>query len=168
VIRPSFLIPLAVALSLLGCATGTSLTGYTPKTPDEAPLVTTLQRIPNGVKARSVETIMQAYDEDIFVANFHKYLGVAGVGSPTTLRGKDQVRQVYAGILRSVKDISLDVRDFRLSMSGDRAVATGWIEMTMRLEAGRGEAKSELVRNNVTWRMRRTPAGWKIAEEIFE
>jgi ketosteroid isomerase-like protein len=75
---------------------------------------------------------------------------------------------VHAGVLRSVKDISLDVRDFRLSMSGDRAVATGWIEMNMKLEAGRGESKSELVRNNVTWRMRRTPAGWKIVEEVFE
>jgi len=168
VTRLILVIPLAVGLLLAGCVVGTSLTGYTPKTPEEAPIVSTLQRIPNGVKARSVEIIMQAYDENVFVGNFHKYLGVAGPGSPTSLRGRDEVRQVYHGILRSVKDISLDVRDFRLTVSGERAVATGWIEMNMKLEAGRGEPRSETVRNNVTWRLRRTPRGWKIVEEVFE
>jgi ketosteroid isomerase-like protein len=168
VTRRILIVPLAVAILLAGCATGTSLTGYSPKTPEERLIVSTLQRIPAGVGTRSIETILQAYDDNVYVGNFHKYLGVAGPGSPTSLRGREQVRQVYASILRSVKDISLEVRDFRLTVSGERAVATGWIEMTLKMEAARGEPRSELVRNNVTWRVRRTPAGWKIVEEVFE
>jgi ketosteroid isomerase-like protein len=148
---------------------GTSLNAYKAKNQEEALVVAMLQRIPAGVKAKSLDIIMQAYDEDVFVGNFRKYLGVASPDSPATLRGKAQVRQVYSSILSGggVKDVSLDVRDFKLMVSGNHASAEGWIEMQLKLEAGRREAKDELVRNNVIWRLRRTPAGWKIYEEIF-
>lgn len=156
-----------LALILPACAMGPSLSTYKPKTQEEALVVTILQRIPAGVKAKSLDIIMQAYDDDVFVGNFRKYLGVAAPDSPVTLRGKAQVRQVYNSILTGVKDVSLDVRDFTLTVSGNHASAEGWIEMALKLEAGRREAKEELVRNNVIWRLRRTPLGWKIYEEIF-
>jgi ketosteroid isomerase-like protein len=158
---------LAVVLS--ACAMGPSLSSYKAKTEEEALVVSMLQRIPAGVKARQVDMIMQAYDDDVFVGNFRKYLGVATPDSPATLRGKAQVRQVYQSILTGggVKDVSLDVRDFAVMVSGNHASAQGWIEMKLKLEAGRREAKDELVRNNVNWRLRRTPLGWKIYEETF-
>ncbi|MFB3818372.1 MAG: nuclear transport factor 2 family protein [Candidatus Methylomirabilales bacterium] len=156
-----------LALVLSACALSPSLSSYKPQTQEEALVVAMLQRIPAGVKAKSLDIIMQAYDEDVFVGNFRKYLGVATPDSPATLRGKAQVRQVYSAILGGVKDVSLDVRDFTLTVSGNHASAGGWIEMHLKLEAGRREAKEELVRNNVNWRLRRTPLGWKIYEEIF-
>jgi len=165
--RTPIVLCLSLALILSACAMGPTLKNYKPKNQEETMVVAMLQRIPAGVKAKSLDIIMQAYDEDVFVGNFRKYLGVATPDSPSSLRGKDQVRQVYRAILSGVKDVSLVVRDFTLRVSGNHASAEGWIEMALKLEAGRGEAKEELVRNNVLWRLRRTPLGWKIYEEIF-
>jgi hypothetical protein len=156
-----------IGLVLSACASQ-SLSNYTAKTPDEALLIGVLKRIPAGVRAKSPDVILQAYADDVYVGNFHKYLGVAGPGAPTTIRGKDQVREVYKMVLSGAQEISLDVRDFRLQMMGDRAVAEGMVEMTLKLEARRGEAREDYIRNDVIWRMRRTPAGWKIQEEIFQ
>jgi ketosteroid isomerase-like protein len=63
--------------------------------------------------------------------------------------------------------MDLEVRDFRLMVQGDRAVAEAWLELTVKLPGGRKEQKEETVRNDVLWRLRRTPAGWKIYEEIL-
>lgn len=159
---------IVIGFGLSACATNPTLSSYKPKNPDEALVITMLQRIPGGIRAKSVEIILQAYADDVYVGNFHKYLGVAGPGSPTSLRGRDEVRQVYLTIMRNVKDVTLEVRDFRLTVSGDRAVAEGLLELSFKLEAGRREAREDWVRNDVLWRMRRTPAGWKIHEEIFQ
>jgi hypothetical protein len=66
-----------------------------------------------------------------------------------------------------VKEISMDVRDFRLLVQGDRAVAEAWTELLVKVEAGRKESRENLFRNDVTWRLKRGPLGWRVQEEIF-
>jgi ketosteroid isomerase-like protein len=61
----------------------------------------------------------------------------------------------------------MDVLDFRLAVQGDRAVAEAYTELLTKLEAGRKESRQDVIRNVVTWRLRRSPLGWKIHEEIF-
>lgn len=155
------------ALAASGCA-GVSLESYTPKNGDEANIVATLKRIPNGIKARSVDIVMQAYADDLYVGNFNRFLGVANDPSATRI-GKPELRQAYTQVFRAanVKEISLDVRDLRLIVQGDRAVAEAYTELLTNIEAGRKESRQELFRNEVTWRLRRSPLGWKIHEEIF-
>lgn len=160
-------IALWLALAASGCATGPSLESYRPKDPEEAQIVATLLRIPNGIKARSLDLILVPYAEDVYVGNFQKYLGVAGPGAPLSLSKRD-LRDVYGQVFRNAKDVSMDVKDFRLHVSGDRAVAEARTELLFKMEAGRKEEREQLYRNDVTWRMRRTPAGWKIVEEIWE
>lgn len=161
---------LSVCLGLLAsaCATGPTLATYRPKGPDEVLIVGMLQRIPAGIQARSVELVLQPYADEVYVGNFNKFLGVASPMSPPTLRGKTELRSVYTGIMRNVKDVSLDVREFQLTVNGDRAVAQARLEHTFKLEAGRREAREDVARNDVVWRLRRTPSGWKIFEEIFQ
>jgi ketosteroid isomerase-like protein len=62
----------------------------------------------------------------------------------------------------------MDVKDFHLQVRGDRAVAEAKTELLFQQEARRGEARSQVYRNEVTWRLRRTAGGWKIVEEIWE
>lgn len=130
-------------------------------------VVATLLRIPNGIKARSLDLLMQPYADDVYIGNFQRYLGVAGPGAPLSLTKAD-LRAAYAQVLKGAKDLSMDVRDLRLTVSGDRAVAEARTELLYKFEASRREARQELFRNDVTWRLRRTPAGWKIAEEIWQ
>ena len=53
------------------------------------------------------------------------------------------------------------------AVQGDRAVAEATTDMLIKVESGRKESKSDVVRNEVTWRLKRGPLGWKIQEEIF-
>jgi ketosteroid isomerase-like protein len=155
----------SLTLVLAGCATG-SLESYKAKDHDETLIVATLMKIPNGVKAKSVDLLMQAYADDLYVANFNKYLGVAT--DPSVVRiGKRELRQAYIQTFRAVKEISMEVKDFRLIVQGDRAVAEGNTELLVKVEAGRREARENLVRNEVTWRLKRGPMGWRVQEEIF-
>lgn len=163
-------LPLCLMVALAACASNPTLATYRPKGPEESLIVGTLQRIPAGINAKSVDTLLLAYADDVYVGNFNKFLGVASLSSPPTLRGKGELRQVYRGLFGAagVKDVSMDVRDFQLVVNGDRAVAQARIEHSLRIEAGRKEAKEEVLRNDVVWRLRRTPGGWKIFEEIFQ
>ncbi|MBI2164236.1 MAG: nuclear transport factor 2 family protein [candidate division NC10 bacterium] len=163
----SLAVAIALALAASGCVSGSSLESYRPKNQDEALVVSMLLKIPNGIKARSVEMILQPYAEDVYVGNFQKYLGVAGPTAPLSISKRD-LRGVYAEVFRAAKDVSMDVKDFRLTVSGDRAVAEARTELLYKFEAGRREARQDVFRNDVTWRMRRTPAGWKIVEEIWQ
>ncbi len=167
VTRPGLALSLAAALVVSACATAPTLSNYQPKSPEEAMVVSVLQRIPNGIKAGSADIIALAYADDVFIGNFNKYLGVAGMGAPTSLRGKEEIRAVYAGLLHDTKDLSLEVRNFRLTLTGDRAVAEALLELNLKLPGGRKEMREDWVRNDVVWRMRRTPAGWKIYEEFI-
>lgn len=155
------------ALVASGCA-GVSLESYTPKNSDEENIVATLKRIPNGIKARSVDVLMQAYADDLYVGNFNKFMGVATDTSAIRI-GKAELRQAYTQVFRAanVKEISMDVRDLRLTVQGDRAVAEAYTELLTKVEAGRKESRQEVVRNEVTWRLKRGPLGWKIQEEVF-
>ncbi len=159
-----------LAFAVSGCA-APSLDTYQPKNQDETQIVTSLMRIPNGVKARSVELLMQPYADDAYVGNFQKYLGVAGPTAAVSL-SKAELRATYAQLFRSIKDISMDVKDFRLTLTGDRATVEARTELPFKAEAGRGEKKKsgkqeDVLVNDVTWRLRRTPNGWKIVEEIW-
>ena len=160
-------VTLWLALVASGCAGG-SLESYKAKNTDEENIVATLKRIPNGIKARSVDILMQAYADDLYVGNFNKFLGVATDTSAMRI-GKPELRQAYTQVFRAanVKEISMDVRDLRLTVQGDRAVAEAYTEILTKLEAGRKESRQDVVRNEVTWRLKRGPLGWKIHEEIF-
>lgn len=156
-----------LALAASGCA-GVSLESYKPKNSDEENIVATLKRIPNGIKAKSVDILMQAYADDLYVGNFNKFMGVATDTSAIRI-GKAELRQAYTQVFRApnVKEISMDVRDVRLSVQGDRAVAEAYTELLTKVEAGRKESRQDVVRNEVTWRLKRGPLGWKIQEEVF-
>ncbi len=160
----AWLLWLSVLLS--GCASHPSLESYQPKNPDEARVVATLLKIPNGIKARDLDLILQPYADDVYVGNFHKYLGVAGPTAPLRL-SKADLRPVYTQVFRSAKEVEMDVKDFQLTLTGDRAVAQAATELLFKVERGRGEKGKEIFRNEVTWRLRRTPAGWKIVEEMW-
>jgi ketosteroid isomerase-like protein len=161
------LLGLWLTLVVSGCVGGSTLETYKPKNQDEAFIISMLTRIPNGIKARSLDMILQPYAEDVYVGNFQKYLGVAGPTAPLSL-SKSDLREVYYQVFRASKEISMDVKNVRLTVSGDRAVAEARTELLFQREAGRGEEHQELYRNDVTWRMRRTPNGWRIVEEIWQ
>jgi ketosteroid isomerase-like protein len=161
------LLGLWLTLVVSGCASGPSLESYKPKNQDEASIISMLMRIPNGIKARSLDMILQPYAEDVYVGNFQKYLGVASPTAPLSI-SKPDLREVYYQVFRASKEISMDVKNVRVTVSGDRAVAEAQTELLFKREAGRGEAHEELFRNDVTWRMRRTPNGWRIVEEIWQ
>ncbi|MEK7203987.1 MAG: nuclear transport factor 2 family protein [candidate division NC10 bacterium] len=154
------------AFAVSGCASSSNLEAYRPKDQDEAQIVSMLLRIPEGIKSRSLNLIMLPYAEDVHVGNFQKYLGVASPTAPLSLSRAD-LRTAYFELFRSVKDISMDVKDFRLTRSGDHAVAEARTELLLKLEGGRKERKEQVFVNDVTWRLRRTPGGWKIVEETW-
>ncbi|GEM_PF-817985 len=156
-----------LVLAASACVSSSTLEGYRAKNQDEALVVTMLLKIPNGIKAKSVEMLLQPYAEDVYVGNFQKYLGVASPTAPLSISKRD-LRGVYAEVFRGAKDISMDVKNFRISLSGDHAVAQARTELLYKFEAGRREARQQLFVNDVTWRLRRTPAGWKIVEEIWQ
>jgi ketosteroid isomerase-like protein len=158
---------LGLSILLPGCASHPSLQSYQPKNRDEAQVVSVLLKIPNGIKARDLGLILQPYADDVYVGNFQKYLGVAGPTAPLSL-SKADLRPVYDQVLRSAKEVEMDVKDFQLTLTGDRAVAQAATELLFKVERGRGEKGKEVYRNEVTWRLRRTPAGWKIVEEIWQ
>jgi ketosteroid isomerase-like protein len=159
-------IPLCVALIATGCAS-MSLKSYKPKTDDETQVVSMLMRISKGMEIKSMEVLLQPYADDVYIGNFHKYLGVSSPGAPTRV-SKLELAQAYLQLFKSTKDLSMDITEFRLSVSGDRAVAEGRMEILYKIEAGRKEARSDYIRNDVTWRLKRTPLGWKIAEEVYQ
>ena len=160
----AWLLWLIVLLS--SCASHPSLGSYQPKNQNEAIVVSTLLKIPNGIKARDLDLILQPYADDVYVGNFNKYLGVAGPTAPLSI-SKADLRSVYTQVFRSAKEVEMDVKDFQLTLTGDRAVAQAATELLFKVERGRKEAGKEIFRNEVTWRLRRTPAGWKIVEEIW-
>ena len=159
------LVPLWLALVASGCS-GTSLQSYQPKNTDEKYIVATLMKIPNGIQAKSVDIVMQAYADDLYVGNFNKFLGVATDTSAMRI-GKPELRQAYHQVFRSVKEISMDVKDFRLTLQGDIAVAEANTELLVKVEAGRRESRENFYPNEVTWRLKRGPLGWRVQEEIF-
>ncbi|MBI4537559.1 MAG: hypothetical protein HY712_06340 [candidate division NC10 bacterium] len=160
-----FAFSLGFALLAGGCAA--TLENYRAKSPDEAQILVTLMRIPNGISARSVDTILLAYADDAYVGNFNKYLGGIGRSNKTTLR-KPDLRMVYGTLFKETKDTSMDVKEFQLSVSGDRAVAEGYLETLVKTEGGRQDRREEVIRNHVLWRLQRTPFGWRIKEEIYQ
>ena len=165
-LRPTLLLACCLMLLLEACAPVT-LQNYKAKDPVEAQIVGQLTKIPNGLNARNIELMMQPYADDVFVANFSKYLGVAGPTAPLSI-SKPELRAAYGQILRSVNEISMDVKDLRLTVTGDRATAEAATELLFKQERGRKESKQgEVYRNEVTWRLKRTPLGWRIFEEVW-
>ena len=154
-----------IACVVAGCVSG-ALESYKPKTPDEEQILIVLKKFQTGVNTKSVDILMQPYADDVYVGNFHKYIGVAGPGALARV-SKPELRQAYAQLFKYVKEVSVDVKDFTLKVQGDRAVAEATTDLLLKIEAARKEAKSEVVRNEVTWRLKRGPLGWRIQEEIF-
>ena len=161
-------IALSVGLLLTasGCAPVTIET-YKPKDQDEAFIVSSLMRIPNGVKAKSLEIMMQPYADDVYVGNFSKYIGVAGPSAPLNI-SKRELRAAYTDLFKASKDITMTVKDLRLNVSGNAATAEASTELLLQLEATKKEERQQTYRNDVLWRMRRTAGGWKIVEEIWQ
>jgi ketosteroid isomerase-like protein len=156
-----------LVLLWVGCA-APLIQNYQPKDATEAQIVTQLVKLPNGLKAKNVELMMQPYADDVYVANFSKYLGVASPTAPLSI-SKAELRATYGQLLRAQAEITLDVKDLKLTVSGDRATAEAYTEMLFRQEAGRGEnKKGQLYKNDVIWRLRKTPLGWRIYEEVWQ
>ena len=157
---------LCVALVATGCAS-MALKSYKPKTDDETRIVSILMRISKGMEIKSIEVLMLPYADDVYIGNFQKYIGLSSPGAPTRV-SKLELTQAYVQLFKSTKELSMDITEFRLAVSGDRAVAEGRLELLYKIEAGRHEARSDYIRNDVTWRLKRTPLGWKIAEEVYQ
>jgi hypothetical protein len=157
---------LCIALVAVGCAS-VSLKSYKPKSDDETQIVAALMKVSRGMEMKSPELCMQPYADDVYIGNFHKYLGVAAPGADTRV-SKIQLGQAYYQLFRAAKELSLDITDFRLTVMGDRAVAEGRAEILYKIEVGRKETKENYIRNDVVWRLKRTPLGWKIVEEIYQ
>ncbi len=148
-----------------GCAN--TLENYKAKTPDETQILVALMRIPNGIRARSVDTILLAYADDAFIGNFHKNIGILSPAGKTTMKKQD-LRYVYTDLFKNTKDLVLDVKDFQLTVSGDVAVAQGFTELVVKIEGGKYDKRENTIVNQVLWRLRRTPYGWRILEEIYQ
>jgi ketosteroid isomerase-like protein len=161
------LVILWLSLTVSGCLSTSNIKDYQPKNPEEARVVAELLKIPNGINSKSVDIIMQPYADDVYIGNFHKYIGVASLSAPRNIT-KAELRQAYTQLFKSTKTLSADMRNFQLTVSGDRAVAEARLEVLYKIEAGRMEQREDTIRNDVTWRLRNTPAGWKIKEEIFQ
>ncbi len=144
-----------------------SLKAYKPKTDDEAQIITVLMRISRGMEMKSIEVTMQPYADDLYVGNFHKYIGVSTPGAAIRV-SKPELAQAYVQLFRNTKELSMDITDFKLNVSGERAVAEGRIEILYKIEAGRKEARQDYIRNDVVWVLKRTPLGWKIFEEKYQ
>jgi hypothetical protein len=157
---------LCVVLIGTGCAS-TSLKSYKPKSDDENQIVSSMLKISKGMDIKSIEMTMQPYADDVYIGNFQKYLGIAAPGADTRI-SKSQLAQAYSQLFKSTKELSLDITDFRLTVQGDRAVAQGRSEILYKIEVGRKETRQDYIRNDAIWRLKRTPFGWKIVEEIYQ
>jgi len=162
----AIVLSVGLLLTASGCAPVT-LETYKPKDQDEAFIVSSLVRIPNGMKARSVEIMMQPYADDVYIGNFSKYIGIAGPSAPLSI-SKRELRAAYTDLFKASKDITLTVKDLRLKVSGNTATVEAATDLEMQLEATKYEERKQTVRNEVVWRMRRTAGGWKIVEEIWQ
>ena len=159
-------VSVCIALAAVGCAS-TSLKSFKSKSDDEAQIVAALMKVSKGMEMKSLELTMQPYADDVYVGNFQKYLGVAAPGADTRI-SKAELGQAYRQLFRMAKELSLDITDFRLTVSGDRAVAEGRAEILYKIEVGRKESRDNYIRNDVVWRLKRTPLGWKIVEEVYQ
>ncbi len=155
-----------LAVLVGGCAPSTIQT-YRPKNQEEEIVVSMLQKIPNGINQKSLDLLMQPYAPDAYIGNFSKYLGVAGPSAPVRI-SKAELRSAYEQVLKSAQSVTMTVRNLQLSISGDRAVAQAETQLFYKIEAGRGEARQQTLYNDVVWRLRRTPNGWRIVEEIWQ
>ncbi len=157
-----------LVLGLSGCAP-TTIQSDQPKNQDERLVVSAIAKIPDGVNNRSLDIIMQPYADDAYIGNFQKYLGVVAPGAPISCN-KRELRATYAELFKNVnvKDLSMRLQDFRVVISGDRAVAEGETELSWKTEGSREDRREERILNDVLWRLQRTPAGWKIKEEIYQ
>lgn len=158
---------LLLVVTLSGCVSRHNIKDFQPKNTDEAQVMSALLKIPTGINVKSVDIVMSPYADDVYIGNFHKYLGVASPSAPRTIT-KEELRSAYTQLFKSVKDLSLDVVNFQLTVTGDRAAAEARMELLVRMEVGRKESRQETIRNDILWRLKRTPAGWKIQEEIYE
>jgi ketosteroid isomerase-like protein len=160
----------ALSIGLILAASGCAPQGietYKPKNQDETLIVSMLMRIPDGIKARSVDVILQPYADNVYVGNFQKYIGVAGPTAPLSM-SKRELRMAYTDLLKASKNITMTVKDLRLNVSGNRAVAEARTELLLKVEATKHDERQQTFLNDVVWRMQRTPAGWKIVEEIWQ
>ncbi len=162
----SVVLSFGLMLIAAGCAPLTIQT-YKPKDQDETFIVSMLTKIPDGIKARSVELIMQPYADNVYVGGFQRYIGVADPAAPLTI-SKRELRTAYTDLLKASKDITMTVKDFQLNVSGNLAVAEARTELILKNEATRAEARQQTFVNDVVWRMQHTPAGWRIVEEIWQ
>ncbi len=155
-------------LILGGCLNATSMQLYRPKNRDEEQILTTLKKIPAGIENKSLDILRQPYADDLYVGSFQRYLGVAGPLSEISV-GKKELMMAYVDLFRAAKDLSVSLIDFHLTVTGDLAAAQARMELRVTREHARGEGgDKDLILNDVTWRLRRTPLGWKIFEEIYE
>lgn len=167
-LRKLMLTTLACLVLLAGCGGPPKLQSFKPNGQDEAVVASQILKIQQGINFRSVDLLMQPYAEDAYIGNFHRYIGVSSPGALQSI-SKAQLRGAYTELLKGVKDISMEISGFRLTIAGDKASAQGTIEMVYKIEKGRGESKRpDVVVNEVIWRLKRTPEGWKIQEEIFQ
>jgi hypothetical protein len=165
--RPWLLALPCLMLFWAGCA-APIIQNYEPKDATEAQIVSQLVKIPNGMKARNVDLMMQPYADDVYVGNFSRYLGVASPTAPLSI-SKSELRATYGELLHSKAEITMDVKDLKLTVAGDRATAEAYTELLFKQEAGRGEnKKGQVFTNDVIWRLRKTPLGWRIVEEIWQ
>jgi ketosteroid isomerase-like protein len=162
-------ISLAVySLLLAGCGGPPTLERFKPANQDEAVIASQILKIQNGINTRSLDLVMQPYAEDAFIGNFHKYLGVATPGALRSVT-RVQLRMAYNDLFRAVKEVSIEITNFRLTISGNSAAALGKVEMVYSVERSRGDSKRpDIVQNEVLWRMKKGPTGWRIAEEIYQ
>jgi ketosteroid isomerase-like protein len=163
----TLIVGLLLALTLSSCISRYDIRNFEPKNTEEAQVLSALLKIPTGINTKTIEIVMQPYADDVYIGNFHKYLGVAAASAPRTI-SKADLRSAYSQLFKSVKGLRLDVVNFHLAVNGDRAAAEARMELLLNLEATKLDPKQETLRNDVVWRLKRTPAGWRIEEEIYE
>ena len=159
----------SVAIAMTGCAAN-SIENFKGKNSDETQIAGLIRRIPDGIKARSLNIVMLPYTDDVYIGNFHKYLGIAALGAPIRV-SKNELRQVYTQFFKNSKEFSADIRDFQVTVQGDRATAEGLLDVQWQLQGEVKVKKDErqvTIQNPVLWRLRRGPDGWRIYEEIYQ
>jgi hypothetical protein len=173
-LRKLLLPMLAGFVFLAGCGGPPKLVSFKPKNQDEAVIAAQVMKIQNGMNLRSIDLMMQPYAEDAYIGNFHKYLGIASPGAFRSIT-KQQLRGAYTDLFKAVKDLQMEITEFDLTVVGDRASGRGKIEIVLKTEKGKGEhkrgsagASGDSIVNEVIWRMKKMPEGWKIQEEIFQ
>jgi hypothetical protein len=166
--RPTVACLAVCTLLLAACGGPPTLERFKPANQDESVIVSQILKIQNGINTRALDLVMQPYADDAYIGNFHKYLGVATPGALRSVT-RAQLRGAYYDLFRSVKELSIEITNFRLTVSGSTATALGVVEMAYMGERGKGESKRpDVVQNEVLWRLKRGPTGWRIAEEIYQ